>query len=138
MKLKVVLSPGGVMPCRAHPNDAGLDIFAMEGGWIFPKCRKTFRTGFHAAIPAGYVGLLTSKSGMMVKGSTNRGTIDSGYIGEIRVVLFNHSWRIMRIKKGQKISQMVLLPIITPELEQVDSLEETDRGDNGFGSTGAF
>jgi dUTP pyrophosphatase len=138
MKIKVVLDPGAVMPTRAHPNDAGLDLYAMDDGWIFPKSRKTFGTGFHASIPVGFVGLLTSKSGMMAKGSTNRGTIDSDYIGEIRVVLFNHSWRFMKIKKGQKISQLVLLPIITPELEQVDSLGETERGSNGFGSTGAF
>lgn len=138
MKLKVVLDPGAIMPTRAHPNDAGLDLYATEDGWIFPKSRKVFGTGFHAAIPAGLVGMLTSKSGMMVKGSTNRGTIDSDYIGEIRVVLFNHSWRFMKIKKGQKISQLVLLPIITPELEQVDSLEDTERGTGGFGSTGAF
>ena len=138
MYLKVVLDPGAIMPTRAHKTDAGLDLYAKEGGWIFPKCKKAFGTGLHASIPAGYVGLLTSKSGMMLKGITSRGTIDSDYTGEIRAVLFNHSWRFVRIKPHQKITQLVILPIITPDPEVVDSLETTDRGEGGFGSTGEF
>lgn len=138
MKIKVKLDDGAFMPTRAHKTDAGLDLYATKDGWILPKCRKTFGTDFHIAIPSGFVGLLTSKSGMMMGGITSRGTIDSGYIGEIRAVLFNQSWRFIKIKKGQKISQLVLLPIITPELELVDELEATERGNGGFGSTGAL
>jgi dUTP pyrophosphatase len=136
--MKIMVDVGANIPARAHKNDAGLDLYSMKDGWIFPKCRKVFGTGFHAAIPSGHVGLLTSKSGMMLKGITSRGTIDSGFTGEIRAVLFNHSWKFIRIRKGQKISQLVLLPIITPELEFSSSLEDTDRGTGGFGSTGAF
>lgn len=138
MKLKCVVDPGASIPTRAHSKDAGLDLYANKGGLIFPKCRKIFGTGFHASIPAGYVGLLTSKSGMMGKGITSRGTIDSDYTGEIRAVLFNHSWRFVRIKPKQKITQLVILPVITPEPDAVDSLEATDRGADGFGSTGMF
>ena len=138
MIMKVMLDPGARMPTRAHKNDAGLDLFATKGGWIFPKSRKTFGTGFHASIPAGFVGLLTSKSGMMHKGITSRGTIDSDYTGEIRAVLFNHSWKFIRIRPNQKIAQLVILPIIKPELELMDGLEDTERGNGGFGSTGAF
>lgn len=138
MKMKVAVEVGATVPNRAHSTDAGLDLFATKGGWILPKCRKTFGTGTHAAIPARYVGLLTSKSGMMQKGITSRGTIDSEYTGEIRAVLFNHSWRFVKIKPGQKITQLVILPIITPELELVSDLEKTERGNGGFGSTGAF
>lgn len=138
MQIKTMIDQGANIPTRAHKNDAGLDLYATKGGWIFPKCRKTFGTGFHASIPAGCVGLLTSKSGMMSKGITSRGTIDSGYTGEIRAVLFNHSWKFVRIKPHQKITQLVILPIITPEMELVDSLEETERGNGGFGSTGKF
>ena len=77
MKLKVVLDPGAIVPTRAHPTDAGLDLYAIEGGWILPFCRKTFETGVHVAIPENHVGLLTSKSGIMRKnGITSRGTID--------------------------------------------------------------
>ena len=137
-KMKVAVEAGAVVPRRAHKTDAGVDLCATKSGWIFPKSRKVFGTGFHASIPAGFVGLLTSKSGMMKKGITSRGTIDSGYTGEIRAVLFNHSWKFIKIEQSQKITQLVLLPIITPELELVDGLEATERGNGGFGSTGAF
>ena len=135
MTLKAVVD-NGAFPTRAHKDDAGLDLCATENGWIFPKCRKVFGTGFHLAIPSGWVGMLTSKSGLMVRGITSRGTIDSGYTGEIRAVLFNHSWKPVRIKKGQKITQLVLMPINAPYLRYVDSLEDTERSTSGFGSTG--
>jgi dUTP pyrophosphatase len=80
--------------------------------------------------------MLTSKSGLMLKGITSRGTIDQEYTGEIRAVLFNHSWVPVRIKKGQKITQLVLMRISIPELDFVDKLGETERADGGFGSTG--
>lgn len=138
MKLKVVLDDGAVMPTRAHPTDAGMDLYATDSLEIPVDGCANFDTGVHVEIPEGYVGLLTSKSGLMRSGITSRGTIDSGYTGSIRVVLYNHCRYPFKIEKGQKISQLVLLPIITPELEQVDSLEDTERGTGGFGSTGAF
>lgn len=133
--MKIMLEPGA-KATRAHEDDAGLDLYATKSGWIFPKCRKVFGTGFHVAIPKDHVGMLTSKSGLMMKGITSRGTIDCGYTGEIRAVLFNHSWKFVHIKKRQKITQLVLMPIITPNLIRVDNLEQTDRADGGFGSTG--
>lgn len=126
----------GDIPIRAHEDDAGLDLCATDGGWILPKSYKVFSTGLHAAIPKGFVGMLTSKSGLMLKGITSRGTIDSGYIGTIKAVLFNHSWLPRKIRKGQKITQMVIMPIATPGLEFVTSLDETERSHGGFGSTG--
>lgn len=136
--MKVKLDPGAIMPTRAHETDAGLDLYARESLEIPVDGVGTFDTGVHVAIPEGYVGLITAKSGLMKQGITSRGTIDSGYTGSIRVVLFNHCICPVKIEKGQKISQLVLLPIITPELELVDSLEETERGSGGFGSTGKF
>ena len=136
--MKIAVDIGADIPIRAHKTDAGLDLFATKGGVIFPFSRKSFDTGVHMAIPEGHVGLLTSKSGLMLRGITSRGTIDSGYTGSIRAVLFNHSWKFIRIKPHQKITQLVILPIITPELDIVESLEETDRGSGGFGSTGEF
>ena len=124
------------MPVRAHKEDAGLDLLATKGGWIWPKSRKVFGTGVHAEIPQGYVGMLTSKSGLMLKGITSRGTIDCGYTGEIRAVLFNHSWMPVRIKKGQKITQLVLMRIAYPTLEFVDTLSETERAGGGDGRSG--
>lgn len=137
-KIAVAVNPDGIIPSRAHKKDAGLDLYATKGGWIFPKCRKTFDTGVHVAIPEGYVGLLTSKSGLMSKGLTSRGTIDCGFTGSVRAVLFNHSWKFVRIKPHQKITQLVILPIITPDPEVVDNLSPTERGNGGFGSTGEF
>ena len=137
--MKFVVDLGAGIPVRAHRTDAGLDLYAKKGGWIFPFSRKAFDTGVHVAIPEGYVGMLTSKSGLMLKnGITSRGTIDCGYTGSIQAVLFNHSWKFIRIKPHQKITQLVILPIITPDPEIVDSLEDTERGDGGFGSTGKF
>ena len=136
--MKIVLD-GADKPIRAHNTDAGLDLCAREDAWILPFSRKILDTGVCVDIPEGYVGLLTSKSGLMAKkGITSRGTIDCGYTGTIKAVLFNHSWKPIRVRRKQKITQLVIMPIITPELEVVDSLDETERGDGGFGSTGAF
>lgn len=134
--MRVVVDVGANIPTRAHKDDAGLDLYATKGGWIWPKSRKVFGTGVHAEIPQGYVGMLTSKSGLMLKGITSRGTIDCGYTGEIRAVLYNHSWLPVRIKKGQKITQLVLMRIAYPTLEFVDTLTETERANGGFGSSG--
>lgn len=134
--MKIVVDEGANIPTRAHRTDAGLDLCATKSGWILPKCRKVFGTGLHAEIPTGYVGMLTSKSGLMLKGITSRGTIDQGYTGEIKAVLYNHSWVPVRIKKGQKITQLVLMRIYIPELDFVDKLGETERANGGFGSSG--
>lgn len=139
MKLKVVLDPGAIMPTRAHSTDAGLDLYSTVRKVIRPGDYVRLDTGVHVAIPEGYVGMLTSKSGLMGNhGITCRGTIDSGYTGTIQPVLFNHSGKTYIVEQGQKITQLVIMPIITPELELVDSLEETERGNGGFGSTGKF
>lgn len=139
MKMKVVLDPGAIMPQRAHSADAGLDLFSREDAVIYPNSGGVFDSGVHVAIPEGYVGFLKSKSGLNVKHSIqSEGVIDSGYTGSIMVKLFNHGASAVAIQKGQKISQLVILPIITPELEIVDRLEETERGEGGFGSTGKF
>lgn len=137
--MKVVLDDGAIMPTRAHELDAGYDLYSRIDAVIYPNASGRFDTGVHVEIPAGYVGFLKSKSGLNVKsGIQSEGVIDAGYTGSICVKLYNHGSHEVYIKKGQKISQLVLLPIITPELELVDSLEETDRGSNGFGSTGKF
>ena len=139
MKMKVTLDPGAKIPNRAHELDAGYDLFSRERAVIYPNSGGIFDTGVHVAIPAGYVGFLKSKSGLNVKHSIqSEGVIDSGYTGSIHVKLFNHGTKAVTIEEGQKISQLVLLPIITPELELVDGLEETERGNGGFGSTGQF
>lgn len=137
--MKVMLDPGAKMPTRAHELDAGYDLYSMEDVWISAGSSEFFDTGVHVEIPAGYVGFLKSKSGLNVKrGLLGEGVIDAGYTGSICVKLYNHGKTDVRICKGQKISQIVFLPIITPELELVDSLEDTERGEGGFGSTGLY
>ena len=145
-KIRVMLDPGAIMPTRAHDIDAGLDLYspvdvvvpyrwdaAEQDGFVI------IDTGVHVEIPAGYVGMIKSKSGLNVKHDiTSEGVIDPGYTGSMVVKLYNHGAHSLEIKKGQKISQLVLLPIITPELELVDSLDDTERGNGGFGSTGDF
>ena len=137
--MKVKLDPGAKMPTRAHDTDAGLDLYSPVDALIYNGDSVTIDTGVHVEIPAGYVGMIKSKSGLNVKYNlTSEGVIDSGYTGSIVVKLYNHGRCAVSIQKGQKISQLVILPILTPELELVDSLEETERGEGGFGSTGAF
>lgn len=134
--MKIMLDEGAKMPTRAHTRDGGLDIYAAERKIIRANDFVVVETGTHIQIPPGCVGLLTSKSGLMCKGITCRGTIDSGYTGSIKAVLFNNSGRDYIVEKGDKVTQLVILKCEFPELELVDSLEETDRGDAGFGSTG--
>jgi dUTP pyrophosphatase len=136
-KVKVVLDEGAVMPTRGHATDAGLDLYAREDKVIPGKGSAVFDTGVHIALPEGTVGFLKSKSGLNVRfGTLSEGVIDSGFTGAIVAKLYNHSEECYRVKKGDKITQLVILPILTPELEVVDSLDETERGDGGFGSTG--
>ena len=137
--MKILLDPGAKMPTRAHELDAGYDLYSREDAVIYHGDSHCFDTGVHVQIPAGYVGMVKSKSGLNVKYNlTSEGVIDAGYNGSIVVKLYNHGHAAVRIENGQKISQLVIMPIITPDLELVDSLEDTDRGAGGFGSTGKF
>jgi dUTP pyrophosphatase len=135
--MKIKLDVGAIMPTRAHKTDAGLDLYSRETQIISAKESAVFDTGVHIELPRNTVGFLKSKSGLNVKyGITNEGVIDVGYTGSIKVKLYNNSGRDYLVNRGDKISQLVILPLITLELEEVDSLEETERGDNGFGSSG--
>lgn len=134
--INVMLDYGAKMPTRAHELDAGLDIYAMGDWIIWPHSFKVISTGVHAEIAPGYVGKLESKSSLMLKGLTCRGTIDCGYTGEIKAVVFNHSDMPYTVRDGDKVTQLVIYPIATPTPIQVRELGETERGDGGFGSTG--
>lgn len=146
--MKVKLDDGAFLPERAHESDAGYDlrtpidafVGATKTDHFFKQTRigsATIDTGIHVEIPKGYVGFLKAKSGLNVNhGIIGEGVIDAGYTGSIKVKLYNLSDRGYEFKRGDKIIQLVILPILTPELEQVDSLKETDRGSNGFGSSG--
>lgn len=135
--MKIKLDPGAYMPERAHREDAGYDLRSPIRTELRCLDSIVIDTGVHVQIPLGYVGMLKSKSGLNVLHDiVGEGVIDSGYTGSIRVKLYNNGVCDYTIEAGDKISQLVILPILTPELELVDELEETDRGDKGFGSTG--
>lgn len=137
MKIKVVLDDGAYMPEKAHEADAGFDLRTPSKVIIPAKSSRIIATGVHVEIPNGYVGFLKSKSGLNVKnGILSEGVIDSGYTGGIVAKLYNQSSAVKVFEKGDKITQLVILPIPDVELVEVCSLEDTKRGDNGFGSSG--
>lgn len=135
--MKIKLDSWGIMPTRAHDTDAGLDLYAERDAIVRPGEPAIFDTGVHIQLPPNTAGMLKSKSGLNVKyGITSEGVVDVGYTGSIFVKLYNHSNTPYMIRKGDKISQLVIVPIIIPPLVVVDELEESERGDHGFGSTG--
>lgn len=137
MKVKVKLEPWAIMPTRAHEQDAGLDLYAIEDRVIPPFGSVPFDTGVHIEIPEGYAGLIKSRSGLMMNHAIKTdGVVDAGYTGSIHVKLFNNCGARYVVERGQRIAQLLLVPVITPELVELERLEETDRGNNGFGSTG--
>lgn len=139
--MKINLDENAILPTRAHPYDAGLDLYMpMDKA---PQCiapfggSVTIDTGVHIAIPQHFAGLVKSKSGLMVRHKiVTDGTVDCNYTGSIRVTLFNHGEASYTIRPGDKIAQLVIVPCCLPPLEVVEYLDRTDRGDNGFGSTG--
>lgn len=151
MKINVKLDENAIMPQKAHETDGGFDLFAPEDFTVpctynVPQRDGTTEpfigsavidTGVHMAIPAGYVGMIKSKSGLNMRNEIiAEGVVDSGYSGSIKVKFRNLSNENYRFKKGDKITQIVILPIPYVELEQVTELSKTDRGEGGFGSTG--
>ena len=126
------------MPTKAHITDAGYDLYAKESQIVPAKESAIFDTGVHIELPIGTVGMLKSKSGLNVKhGITSDGVIDVGYTGSIVVKLYNNSGIDYKVKAGDKITQLVILPLaVVGELELVESFSETERGNNGFGSSG--
>ena len=149
--MKVVLEKDAFMPTKAHEDDAGFDLYTPVpirmspnevskigyGSQPFGLQSVTIDTGVHIAIPKGYVGMIKSKSGLNVKrGLIAEGVIDSGYTGSIVVKMYNLSQYETHFKRGDKIAQLVVMPICTEKLEQAYELDDTDRGSGGFGSTG--
>lgn len=137
MKINVMLDDGAYMPEKAHEEDAGFDIRTPEAKVVYEHESITVDTGVHMEIPKGYVGFLKSKSGLNVKCNLlGEGVIDAGYTGSIVVKLYNNGSSPHVFNKGDKLIQIVILPIPEVELELVDRFKDTERGDGGFGSTG--
>ena len=143
MKLQIVCPDMALVPTRAHATDAGLDLRCAHklGVILLPGQRELVNTGVAVNIPPGYVGLVHPRSGWAHKyGITVNnapGTIDAGYVGNIRVNLINHGRDPIEIKYGERIAQLLIQRVELPELEIVESLEATARGASGHGSTGA-
>ena len=137
--MKIILDVGAYLPTYAHDADAGMDLRTPVAFIVPAHGSYTVDTGVHIQIPVGQVGFIKSKSGLNVKGGlTATGVVDSGFSGSIRVKLYNHSDEDYMFSRGDKITQLVLLYIAKPDngFEIVDHFEETERGNNGFGSTG--
>lgn len=141
MKLKIQkLHTDAIVPQYAHTDDSGMDLCSIEELTIPVGGRKLVKTGISIQLPAGTEAQVRPRSGLALKQGisiTNApGTIDEGYRGEVGVILENRGDRPLEVTKGMKIAQMVIAPVLRPEVEVVDALTDTERGDGGFGSTG--
>lgn len=135
--MEIMLDNGACMPSRGHSTDAGLDLRTPRAVVVPAYGSAIVDTGVHVALPQECAGLLVSKSGLNVRHDiTSTGLIDEGYTGSIVVKLYNHGGVDYRLEAGDKITQLVVIPVIRESLEQVSAFNATERGDNGFGSTG--
>ena len=125
-------------PGYAHKGDAGIDLRSSEKTFLEPGEKKIVKSGIKMAIPQGYVGLIWDKSGYAAKNGIHvlAGVIDSGYRGEIGVVMKNLGNEVFKISKDMKIAQLLIQPITRANIIEVDSLKSTSRNEGGFGSTG--
>ena len=137
--MRISVDPGAYAPVRGHKEDAGIDIKSMYNHDVPPRGSVVCLTGTHVEIPEGYCGLLVSKSGLNVtEDLTTTGLIDHAYSGQILVKVYNHGTKTRHIAAGQKITQLVVIPCLTDEIEIVDKIEGGERGASGFGSSGKF
>ena len=129
-----------ILPHYVHPGDSGMDLYSIEDITIAPGETALVHTGLKIAVPEGYEAQVRPKSGLALKHSVTvlntPGTVDSGYRGEVCVILINHGRESFSIQKHTKIAQLVICPVVQAEVVEVDSLDETTRGEGGFGSTG--
>lgn len=131
------INPDATIPKYAHPGDAGMDLFSCEDYTLKLGERKLFGIGLQIELPEGYVSLIWDKGGVANKGiKIMGGVIEHTYRGEYSVILLNTSDKDYEIKKGDKIAQLLIQPIVTAEIVEVEELNKTSRGEGGFGSTG--
>ena len=136
VQVKISLDEGAKAPKREHSTDAGADLFANEKVIIPTNTWRNVHTGVHIEIPKGYFGLLQSKSGLNSRsGITCRGVIDEGYCGEIIATIQNIG-PLKVFNKGDKITQLIIVPCMYADFVEVDKIDGGERGENGFGSTG--
>ena len=141
MKLKVKkINPEAKIPAYAHEGDSGMDLHSVENATIEPGERKTVKTGLAISLPKGFEAQVRPKSGLAgnhgITVLNTPGTVDSGYRGEIMVIMANLGNQPYKVEKGKKIAQMVIAKDEEAEVEETEKLDETTRSDGGFGSTG--
>lgn len=137
VKIKVMLEKGAKMPTKAHETDAGYDVYTPCNIYVPARGDAIIDTGVHMVIPKGYVGMIKSKSGLNTKFDlTCEGVIDAGYTGTILVKIYNNGDTPYKFNAWEKLTQIVVLPVPETELEEVEELPFTERGANGFGSSG--
>jgi dUTP pyrophosphatase len=134
------LDAGLPLPARAREHDAGLDLYAAEAVTIEPGARALIPTGIALAIPEGYAGFVLPRSGLALRHGLTAlntpGLVDSGYRGEIKVLLINHDRAAATIARGDRIAQLVIQRVEHADLVEVDELPASERGAGGFGSSG--
>ena len=133
-----LLNEAAKVPTRANLTDAGFDLYSVEDLIIAPQSRKTVKTGISLEMPDHFAGLIWPRSGLSVKSGIDvlAGVIDSGYRGEIMVCLYNTSKDVVEIKRGDRIAQIIFQEVPLVSLSLSETLGSSQRGDNGFGSTG--
>lgn len=141
MKLKVKkIHADAILPLYAHPGDAGLDLFSVEDQILQSAEAQMIKTGISVELPAGTEGQVRPRSGLALKNQitvlNTPGTVDEGYRGEVGVILINHGKNAFEVKKGMKIAQFVIAPVLRVEVEEAGGLSDTRRSSGGFGSTG--
>ena len=139
MKVKIKkLNAEAKLPAYAHEGDVGLDLFSLENYELNPGERKIFFLGFAMEFPTGYAAIVKDKGSLPKNGGihTMGGVYDAGYRGEYNVNLINLGQEPYKISKGDKIAQLIIMPVTIAELEEVDKLSDSDRGSGRFGSTG--
>jgi dUTP pyrophosphatase len=138
--VKIALSEGAILPSYQSENAAGMDLRCSEDFTLYPNERRLVGTGLRVAIPPGYEGKVRPRSGLALKRGlslvNSPGTIDADYRGEIGVILINHGADVVTFNAGDRIAQLVICPVARAEFVVVDQLDETERGEGGFGSTG--
>ena len=140
MQVKMINKSENPLPKYAKEGDAGMDICAAEDFTLPAFCWEAISTGIYMQLPEGYECQIRSRSGLAAKHGiqvlNSPGTIDSGYRGEVKVILKNNAYAPYDIKKGDRIAQMVFAPVTTAAITEVAELSDSERGDCGLGSTG--
>jgi dUTP pyrophosphatase len=141
VEVRFLLESGARLPAYQTPGAAGLDLCSIEEVVLAPMERRAIRTGLRLAIPAGYEGQIRARSGLALRHGlalvNAPGTIDADYRGELQILMINLGSDVVQLRQGERLAQLVISPVVQAQIVEVTTLDETERGDGGFGSTGS-